>query len=130
MASRGESIAGVRRHLLANVRAHVVARAAQVAVGIGLVPYVLAHLPRAQYGLWAWLLGATAYLALADFGLSQGNVRPLASAIASGDLRRRDRIVTAAIAFHSALGLAALFLAFALRHRIAASFPEGAREEA
>jgi len=88
------------------MRMHAVARGVEIVVGIALLPFVLAHLSREQYGLWAWLLTISSYLTLADIGLSQGNVRLLASAIERRDWRRVGEIVSFATALHAAISAA------------------------
>jgi O-antigen/teichoic acid export membrane protein len=94
------------------MRAHAVARVAQMVLTILLVPYVLAHLSREEYGLWSWLLALSGWVALADVGLSSGNVNPLARALAAKDERRIGETIVAAVCLH--VVLAAIVVATAV----------------
>ncbi len=111
-----------------NVRAHVGSRLVQGAVGILLVPYVLSHLSREEYGLWSWLLAMSSWLTLADLGLSYGNVNPLARSLAAKDERRVGEILVAAIAFHGLITLAILALAVLAEAPLTSALPLAERE--
>lgn len=80
-----------------------------------LLPYVLSHLTAAEYGFWAWILAMTSYLALTDLGLSQGNVRPLALAVAAADDARVSEIVGSTVAFHALVSIGAGAATWTLR---------------
>src|SRR4026207_455384 len=55
-----------------------------IAIGIFLMPFTMAHLGTAQYGLWMLAASMTAYLQLLDLGYGNGLVRQVTQAAPRG----------------------------------------------
>ena len=116
-----------RERFFANVRAHVVSRLVQGVVGIALVPYVLSHLSKEEYGLWSWLLAISSWLTVADLGLVYGNVNPLARSLAAKDERRVGEILVAALGLHALLTLLIVAVIAVAREPMMTALPAAER---
>src|SRR5687767_13756731 len=79
-----------------------------IAVGIILMPFTVAHLGTEAYGLWMLTASLTAYLQLLDLGYGNGLVRQVTNADARGDEHEMNVILSTFMVVYSALGLAAL----------------------
>jgi O-antigen/teichoic acid export membrane protein len=119
--------ASIRRSFFSSLRSHAVARVTQAAIALVLVPYVLSHLSRAEYGLWSWLLAMAAWLTVVDLGLSLGNVNPLARGLAEGEHRRVGQILVAALAFQGSIVLAIVVVVITAREPLLAALPPAGR---
>lgn len=91
------AVARARRRLFSAIRGHAAAHVFQLAARLALVPYVIARLPRDEYGLWAWMLTLSAFLVLAELGFTQGLVHPLAVAAREERSARVGRLMATAM---------------------------------
>src|SRR5262249_13244638 len=78
-----------------------------VAIGIFLMPFTVATLGKAQYGLWMLAVSMTAYLQLLDLGYGNGLVRQVTQADADGDDEPMNVILSPFFLVYSAIGLVA-----------------------
>lgn len=80
----------VARNTLANTTQFAVAFVIQLL----LIPMIIGSLGQAEYGLWALAFSVLGFLTLLDFGLAPGVVKAVAQATASGDVLRRNRMLS------------------------------------
>ena len=103
--SAGDSAA---RNLLAGTLTKYVLLVVNIASGVFLMPFTVAHLGKAQYGLWMLVASTTYYFALLDLGYGNGVVRDVVSADAHGDTARVNRIVSTFFCVYAGIGAIAL----------------------
>jgi O-antigen/teichoic acid export membrane protein len=65
-----------------------------IGVGLWLMPFTVAHLGTAQYGLWMLVASVTSYFSLLDLGYDSGLVRYIAAADARRDVTGVNRVVS------------------------------------
>ena len=73
-----------------------------------LVPVLLHHLGRLEFGEWALVAVLLSYTGLTEFGLRTPLTRDVAAQWATGDDLGLSRVVNTAILFYGAIGVAAL----------------------
>ena len=59
-----------------------------------LTPYIVAKIGRDDFGLWSLVISALGFLSLLDLGFGTGAVKYVAECKASGDIERRNRILS------------------------------------
>lgn len=80
--------------------------AVAIAVQFALVPYMVDRLGDDDYGLWTLTFSVLGFLSLVDFGFTASVVRFTAESRGSGDVGRRNRMLSTVLVLY--LGLAAL----------------------
>src|ERR1700704_1590826 len=75
-----------------------------IATGIAMMPFTLAPLGRAQYGLWMLAATLTSYFQLLDVGYGNGIVRYIVEADSKGDTEEINRIVSTFICVYGGIG--------------------------
>lgn len=88
-----------------------------------IVPIAVGYLGQEQYGLWMTIAAVTAYIGLADFGVSTSFVPYIARFVTTGDFGQASRVVQLGLLFYTVasvalVGITVLLhpLAFALLH--------------
>lgn len=106
-----------------NLSTRYVALGSELAVGLLLLPFNLAHLGPAAYGLWVLIGSVTAHFSLLELGFGSGVVKFAAKYRAHGDARALNEIASTVFAVFAGIGLAAYalvgLLAFNLDHLFA-----------
>lgn len=82
--------------------------AVNIVLGIVLMPFTMAHLGKAEYGLWMLAASMTAYLQLLDLGYGNGLVRQVTQADARGDEDEMNVILSTFFVVYTLIGLVAL----------------------
>jgi O-antigen/teichoic acid export membrane protein len=101
-----------------NVSTRYIAIAIEAAVGLVVLPFNVAHLGAAAYGLWMLTASVTAYFSVLDLGYSGAMVKFVAQYRAQRDGRALNEILSTLFflftAFGAAIYLAAILVAFNL----------------
>ena len=110
-ASTGErQLATVAR----NVSTRYLSIAAELVIGLIMVPFNLAHLGAAQYGLWILLGSVTIHLSLLELGYGGAIVKFMAQYRARRDAHALNEIASTTFFVFAAMGLLAYGVAAAL----------------
>lgn len=106
--------------------------AVTILIQLALVPFMVRRLGDDGYGLWTLSFSVLGFLSLADFGLTTGVVRFVAECKGSGDLDRRNRMLSTVSVVYGVLALACVVVLAAFTPFYAGAFdiPEGSRREA
>jgi O-antigen/teichoic acid export membrane protein len=103
-----------------NVSTRYLAIAAEMVIGLVMLPFNLAHLGAAQYGLWVLLGSVTIHLSILDLGYGGGIIKFMAQYRARRDARALNEIASTMFFVFAAMGLLAYgvvaLLAFNLDH--------------
>ena len=114
--ARGGHVATVAR----NVSTRYLAIATETAIGLVLLPFNLAHLGQAEYGLWVLLGSVLTHFSVLDLGYSSGLVKFAAQYRAHRDARALNEIASTLFWVFAAVGLVAYLavigVAFNLDH--------------
>src|SRR5260370_19542470 len=70
-----------------------------------LTPYIIARIGRDDFGLWSLVISALGFLSLIDLGFGTGVVKFVAECKASGNVERRNRILSTLSAVYLAIAL-------------------------
>jgi O-antigen/teichoic acid export membrane protein len=97
-----------------NVSTRYLAIAAEMVVGIGVLPFNIAHLGRSAYGLWMLTASITAYFSVLDLGYSGALVKFVAQYRAKQDARALNEILSTMFFLFVGFGLVAYLAAAAL----------------
>jgi O-antigen/teichoic acid export membrane protein len=81
--------------------------ALNIGIGLFLMPFTVAHLGKAQYGLWMLVASITYYFSLLDLGYDSGLVRHIIEADTRGDVVGVNRIVSTFVCVYAVLGAVA-----------------------
>lgn len=111
------------RNVLAGTAAKYVLLAINVAIGVLMMPFTVAHLGTSDYGLWMMVASMTGYFQLLDLGYGNGLVRHITEADARGDERGVNEVASTFVVVYSVLGLAAGIAALALAVIVLPGFP-------
>src|SRR6476661_5625894 len=76
-----------------------------IGIGVFLMPFTVAHLGKAQYGLWMLVASITYYFSLLDLGYDSGLVRHIVDADTRGDVTGVNRIVSTFVCVYAAIGV-------------------------
>jgi O-antigen/teichoic acid export membrane protein len=111
---------GQLRTVARNVTTRYVAIATETALGLVMLPFNLAHLGAAEYGLWVLLGSITQHFSTLELGYGSGLVKFVASYRAQRDPRALNEIASTLFMVFSALALLAygvvIGVAFNLDH--------------
>jgi O-antigen/teichoic acid export membrane protein len=91
-------------NLLTGTATKYVVLAANITIGIFLMPYTVRHLGTSEYGLWMLVASLTAYFSLLDLGYGNGLVRHVADADARGDTALVNQILSTFVVVYFGLG--------------------------
>ena len=100
--------------MLKNIGSNWVVMVATGLATLFLMPYNLAHLGTAQYGLWLVIAALIGYLFLLQLGVPMASVREMTQAIATGDVTKLNEVVTSCAILYVALGLIGVALGIPL----------------
>src|SRR5215831_19320952 len=93
------------RNLLAGTITKYVLLALSLGTGVFLMPFTVAHLGKAQYGLWMLVASVTYYFNLLDLGYGNGVMRHIVEADAHGDVAGVNRVVSTFVCVYAAIGI-------------------------
>lgn len=79
-----------------------------------IVPVALGALGQEQYGLWTTIAAVTAYLALADFGVSTSFVTYIARFVTTREYAKASRVVQLGLLFYGAVSVILILATMAL----------------
>ncbi len=79
-----------------------------------IVPVALGALGQEQYGLWTTIAAVTAYLALADFGVSTSFVTYIARFVTTREYAKASRVVQLGLLFYGAVSVVLILATMAL----------------
>ena len=106
----GGEVSGTR--ILAwNVSSTYLALAVQMAVGLVMLPFNVAHLGQSEYGLWVLMASVTSYFSIFDLGFGMGQVKFAAQYRAQGDSKALNEVVSTLFFLFSLIGLVVLTIA-------------------
>lgn len=118
MSGSRESWAPNRERELATVARNVSTRylaiAAEMLIGLIMLPFNLAHLGPAQYGLWVLLGSVTIHLSILDLGYGGAIIKFMAQYRAHRDSKAMNEIASTMFFVFAAMGLVAYGVAAAL----------------
>jgi len=115
--------------LVAGAVTKYVLLAVNIAAGIVLMPFTIAHLGRSQYGLWMLVASMTTYFQLLDIGYGNGVVRHLVEADARDDVDEVNCIASTFVVVYTIIGVVALVLTACLMLWAVPSFPRLTAED-
>jgi O-antigen/teichoic acid export membrane protein len=92
-------------NLLTGTATKYVLLAANIAIGVFLMPYTVRHLGTSEYGLWMLVASMTAYFNLFDLGYGNGLVRHVADADARGNVTLVNQILSTFVVVYVGLGV-------------------------
>lgn len=118
-ARGGERLATVAR----NVSTRYLVIATEILIGLVMLPFNLAHLGAAQYGLWMLLGSITVPLSLLDLGYGGAMMKFVAQYRALRDWRGMNEIATTVFFVFAAIGLVAYAIVIVLSFNLAHIFP-------
>ncbi len=86
----------------------------ELAIGVFMLPFNVAHLGKSAYGLWVLAASVTVYFSMLDLGFGVSQVRFIAKYRAQGDINALNETASTMFWVFSIIGLLAFALAFAL----------------
>ena len=92
-------------NLLTGTATKYVWLAANIAVGVFLMPYTVRHLGTSEYGLWMLVASLTVYFNLFDLGYGSGLVRHIADADAYGNVTLVNQILSTFVVVYVGLAI-------------------------
>ena len=103
-----------------------------IVVQLALIPYLVDRLGDDGYGLWTLTFSVLGFLSLVDFGFATSVVRFTAEARGSGDVDRRNRLLSTVLAVYLVLACVAALVVGGLSPFYADLFgiPEASRQAA
>ena len=97
-----------------NVSARYLAIAAEMVLGLAMLPFNLAHLGKAEYGLWMLMAALTVHFSTLELGYGSGLVKFVAQYRAQRDAHALNEIASTLFCVFAALGLAAYLIVIAV----------------
>jgi O-antigen/teichoic acid export membrane protein len=94
-----------------NVSTRYLAIAAEMIVGLLVLPFNIAHLGKAAYGLWMLTASITAYFSVLDLGYSGAIVKFVAQYRAKRDVRALNEVLSTTFYLFATLGVVAYLVA-------------------
>jgi O-antigen/teichoic acid export membrane protein len=95
----------VARRVLSGTAVKYILLAINIATGIFLLPFTIAHLGKDLYGLWMIVASMTAYLQLVDLGFGHSLVRHISEADAHGENERVNELASTFFLIFSGLAV-------------------------
>lgn len=93
------------QYVLRNIGAQALSRAVTMVLSFALLPFVISHVGKQDYGLYLLVLAVTGYFTLLDFGVSSAVVKYVAEYRGRGDHHYQRRILSTAFAFYVLVGI-------------------------
>lgn len=94
-----------RSHVvLGEIGAQVLGRLTGGVLSFVLLPFVIEHVGRKDYGRYVLVLSVTGYFAMLDFGMFSAVVKHVAEYRGQGDHHRVRRVVSSAFTFYTTIG--------------------------
>ena len=78
----------------------------QIAAVAVLMPYIILHIGSDDFGLWCLVISTLGFLGLLDLGFGTGVVKYVAECHGSGDIEKRNRILSTLAAVYLAIAVA------------------------
>lgn len=100
----------IKRLAIRSVAFNWLGRGCSFIITFFVTPIILHGLGNEAYGLWAIVMSAASYYAIADLGLQSACVKYIAQFIAVGDRTARDKLVLTAFSLYSLLAVAVLLV--------------------
>jgi O-antigen/teichoic acid export membrane protein len=97
-----------------NVSTRYLAIGVEMLVGVALLPFNVAHLGTAAYGLWMLTASVTTYFSILDLGYSGAIVKFVAHYRAKRDVRALNEILSTTFALFTAFGVLTYLVAIVL----------------
>jgi O-antigen/teichoic acid export membrane protein len=97
-----------------NLSTRYLAIAAEIALGLVMLPFNLAHLGKAAYGLWTLMASITAYFSLLDLGYSGALVKFVAQYRSQRDAKGLNEILSTIFYVFAACSITAYLVAILL----------------
>ena len=105
-----------------NVSTRYLAIGVEAALGLVMLPFNIAHLGQAAYGLWALTASVTAYFSILDLGYSGAVVKFVAQYRARRDERSLNEILSTSFWLFAAVGACAYLLIVVLAMNLGSVF--------
>ena len=113
-----------------NVSARYLAILTEVAVGVVMLPFNLAHLGKAEYGLWMLMGSLTVHFSTLDLGYGSGLVKFVAHYRAHRDARALNEIASTLFCVFGGIALIAYLIVVAVAMNLEHLFPLSANQAA
>ena len=101
-----------------NVSARYLAIAIEMVIGLVMLPFNLAHLGKAEYGLWMLMAAMTVHFSTLELGYGSGLVKFVAQYRAQRDARALNEIASTLFCVFAALALVAYLIVVAVAFNI------------
>jgi len=95
----------------------------ELLIGVFMLPFNVAHLGQAAYGLWVLVASVTVYFSMFDLGYGVALVRFAARYRAKGDTKGLNEIISTMFVVFSAVGLVAFTIALLISLNLERFFP-------
>ena len=106
-----------------NVTVNYVVTGTELLIGVFMLPFNVAHLGQAAYGLWVLVASVTVYFSMFDLGYGVALVRFAARYRAKGDTKGLNEIISTMFVVFSAVGLVAFTIALLISLNLERFFP-------
>jgi len=106
-----------------NVTVNYVVTGTELLIGVFMLPFNVAHLGQAAYGLWVLVASVTVYFSMFDLGYGVALVRFAARYRAKGDKKGLNEIISTMFVVFSAVGLVAFTIALLISLNLEKFFP-------
>jgi len=106
-----------------NVTVNYVVTGTELLIGVFMLPFNVAHLGQAAYGLWVLVASVTVYFSMFDLGYGVALVRFAARYRAKGDKKGLNEIISTMFVVFSAVGLVAFTIALLISLNLERFFP-------
>jgi O-antigen/teichoic acid export membrane protein len=106
-----------------NVTVNYVVTGTELLIGVFMLPFNVAHLGQAAYGLWVLVASVTVYFSMFDLGYGVALVRFAARYRAKGDTKGLNEIISTMFVVFSAVGLVAFTIALLISLNLEKFFP-------
>ena len=105
-----------------NISMDYIALAVEIVIGVVMLPFNIAHLGTAAYGLWVLTASVTAYFSMLDLGYGHAQVKFAAQYRALRDKRALNEIVSTLFFIFAGIGLVAYSIATLLAFNLESLF--------
>jgi O-antigen/teichoic acid export membrane protein len=113
-----------------NVSTRYLAIAAEMVIGLVMLPFNLAHLGKSEYGLWVLLGSITVHFSTLELGYGSGLVKFAAQYRAQRDARALNEIASSLFCVFAALGVVSYLIVAGVAFNLERLFPLTAEQAA
>src|SRR5688572_21414003 len=106
-----------------NVSVNYLVTGTEILIGIFMLPFNVAHLGQATYGLWILVASVTIYFSMFDMGYGVAQVKFAAKYRAQGDNAALNEIASTMFCVFSVVGLVTFLLAVLISLNLERFFP-------